>query len=112
MGAAALMAEHKGLIFRPEDGELAVARSYLTTTYGRELPVIVPPAVYRMLGFGQVESAAQATGVGWQSLSLFISGVGCGVAMLALLLFGYRSIRSRFASGEVRLPPDVEDGYS
>jgi len=48
MGAAALMAEHKGLVFCPRDDELAIARSYLTTPYGRELSVIVPPMVYLM----------------------------------------------------------------
>jgi len=117
MGVASLLAEHDGLVFCPWDDELAVARSYLTTTYGRELPAIVLPTVYPMSDFNQIESSKQATGtgeLGWQSLLLtLVSRLGCGLVMVALLHFVYRSIRSRyrFTSGKVRLPPDVEDGY-
>jgi len=109
-GVAALVAEHGELTpCRGQLSELAFAQSDLNTIHA-----IVAPTAYPMSNLTQIESSTQATGeLGSQSLSLtFVSGLGCGVVMVALLLFGYRSIRSRFDSGKVRLPLDAEDGYN
>ena len=113
IGVASLMAEYNRLVFCPEDDELGVARSYCTTTCGSETLAIMPPTVYPISDYSRIGSSTQVTSkLGLQSQSLsFVWGLGYGVVLLALLLFSYRNIRSRFASGKVRLPPDVEGEY-